>query len=71
VVLDEEERIQASHDGYDKKMAGVVSGAGDYRPGLILDRQDSTESRAPVELVGKVYCNPWSRNEGLGSREIF
>jgi len=38
------------------RVAGVISGAGDYRPGLILDRQQSHDNRVPVALVGKVYC---------------
>jgi hypothetical protein len=34
----------------------VISGAGACRPGVILDRRASSEGRAPVALVGKVYC---------------
>jgi hypothetical protein len=34
----------------------VISGAGDYRPGLILGRCHSSEERMPLALVGKVYC---------------
>ena len=56
VVLDEEGRLQASRRPYDRKVAGVVSGAGDYRPGLVLDRQESRPDRLPVALMGKVYC---------------
>jgi len=35
---------------------GVVSGAGDYKPALILDRHDSDNKRVPVSFLGKVYC---------------
>jgi hypothetical protein len=41
---------------YDRKVAGVISGAGSYRTGLILDRQKNLENRLPIALVGKVYC---------------
>jgi hypothetical protein len=41
---------------YDKRVAGVISGAGDFRPGMILGRFDAAAKRAPVALVGKVYC---------------
>jgi hypothetical protein len=39
----------------DKKVAGVVSGAGSYGPGIILDKQNSQDCRGLVALVGKVY----------------
>lgn len=56
MVLDQEGRLQQSHQAYDRRVAGVVSGAGDYRPGMVLDRQQSQDSRVPIALVGKVYC---------------
>jgi hypothetical protein len=57
MVLDENGVLRPCDKAYDRKVAGVVSGAGDHRPGLILDRQKSSEGRRlPVALVGKVYC---------------
>ena len=56
VVLDQDGALHQSHQAYDKRVAGVISGAGDYRPGLILDRRQSQDYRVPVALVGKVYC---------------
>jgi hypothetical protein len=56
MVLDDNGVLRASDKSYDKKVAGVISGAGDYRPGLILDRHESSARRLPVALVGKVYC---------------
>lgn len=56
VVLDQDSMLHQSHQAYDKRVAGVVSGAGDYKPGLILDRRQSQDYRVPVALVGKVYC---------------
>jgi hypothetical protein len=56
MVLDQHGALQSSQHAYDKRVAGVISGAGAYRPGLILDRQESSETRVPVALVGKVYC---------------
>jgi hypothetical protein len=56
VVLDEEGKLRESRQPYDKKVAGVISGAGDCRPGLVLDRQESRPDRLPVALMGKVYC---------------
>jgi hypothetical protein len=56
MVLTESGTLEPSQNAYDKKVAGIVSGAGDYRPGMILDRQGSSENRMPIALMGKVYC---------------
>jgi hypothetical protein len=32
------------------------AGAGDLRPGIILDNRLATDHRRPIALVGKVYC---------------
>jgi hypothetical protein len=56
MVLDEHGALQPSQQAYDKKVAGVISGAGEYRPGIVLDRKEPSEYRMPVALVGKVYC---------------
>lgn len=56
MVLSEDGPLQPSQQAYDKKVAGVISGAGEYQPGLILDRKASAGRRLPVALVGKVYC---------------
>ncbi len=56
MVLDQEGALQPSQQAYDKRVAGVISGAGNYKPGIVLDKQQSSENRMPVALVGKVYC---------------
>ncbi len=56
MVIDAEGALRESIDAYDKRVAGVVSGAGDYKPALVLDKRSSPESRVPLALVGKVYC---------------
>src|SRR5204863_151433 len=56
MVLDQEGALRQSEHAYDKKVAGVISGAGDYKPGIVLDRQQSSVNRMPVALMGKVYC---------------
>ncbi len=48
--------LRRCSEPYDKRVAGVISGAGDYRPGIILDRQHERGGRTPVALTGKVYC---------------
>jgi hypothetical protein len=48
--------LRTSTQAYDKRVAGVVSGGGEYKPGIVLDRRGSQENRYPIALVGKVYC---------------
>jgi len=56
MCLDADGAVRPSTSPYDKRVAGVVSGAGDYKPGIVLDRQNGRGDRAPLALVGKVYC---------------
>jgi hypothetical protein len=56
VVLSDNGRLLPSEVEYDRRVAGVVSGAGGYRPGLTLDAQATESERVPVALMGKVYC---------------
>ena len=57
MVLDDAGFLQESQRPYDGRVAGVVCGAGGFRPAVILDRRgDVTGPRAPVALMGKVYC---------------
>ena len=41
---------------YDRRVAGVISGAGGYKPAVILDRKATGADRLPLALMGKVYC---------------
>lgn len=56
VLGSEPGRLQPSEVAYDTRVAGVVSGAGSYRPGIVLDRKGPREGRRPVALMGKVFC---------------
>jgi hypothetical protein len=56
MVVDEAGSLQPCQSPYDKKVTGVISGAGDYKPGIILDKRASTSNRLPLALLGKVYC---------------
>jgi len=57
VILGDDGCIGRSRSAYDKRVAGVVSGAANYRPGIILDRAKGKSDRLPVALLGKVFCN--------------
>lgn len=56
LVIDPDGRLRSSQSAYDRRVAGVVSGAGPLRPGIVLDRRAGGADRLPVALVGKVYC---------------
>jgi hypothetical protein len=56
VVIDDEGLLAPSKHAYDKRVAGVISGAGGYKPGIVLDRGRPSPARLPVALMGKVYC---------------
>ncbi len=56
MVLDEGDSLRPSTKAYDKKVAGVVSGAGNLKPGLVLDKKPEQTDRLPIALMGKVYC---------------
>jgi hypothetical protein len=56
VVIDRNGALRESRESYDKKVAGVVSGAGDYRPAIVMGGRPSRRGHALVAMVGKVYC---------------
>lgn len=56
MVLGKDGALFPSQHCYDKRVVGVVSGAGNYKPGIILDKQPSETNRQSIALLGKVYC---------------
>ena len=57
MVLTADGRVTPSHRPYDRKVAGVVAGAGTYHPGILMDhRADSEGKRVPIAMIGKAFC---------------
>ena len=59
VVLDPRHpgRLRLSTSACDRKVAGVISGAGGVNPGMIMGQQATIASGSrPVALTGRVYC---------------
>jgi hypothetical protein len=57
MILGESGILEASQFAFDKRVAGVLSGAGDYKPGIVLDRRGTQQpNRRAIALLGKVYC---------------
>jgi hypothetical protein len=57
MVVGPEGVLYPSRSAYDRRVVGVVSGAGSFRPAIVLDKQQATADRRPIALMGKVYCN--------------
>jgi len=55
VVLAGDDAVRVCDRTYDRRVAGVVSGAGNCRPALVLHSQPRTDRR-PLALSGKVWC---------------
>jgi hypothetical protein len=56
MVLGADGVLEACRNAYDRKVAGVVAGAGTLRSGIVLDRQPDGDDRLPVALMGKTCC---------------
>ncbi len=64
VALDPEVpgRILASAEVYDRKVIGVVSGAGGVKPGLELRQEGMHEGDTPIAMTGRVYVRCSAEN---------
>jgi hypothetical protein len=57
MVIDSASMLRPSSCAYDRRVAGVVSGAGDLRPAIRLNHQsDARVNRVPIALMGRVVC---------------
>jgi hypothetical protein len=72
MVLDQDgEALRQSTTAYDARVAGIVCGAGPFRPGIILDRRPSDRDRVPIALMGKVYCKVDASNEPVQVGDVL
>jgi len=58
VVINDDGSLSPCSAAYDSRVAGVISGAGSYRPALILGGrgQERVGPTASLALSGRVYC---------------
>ena len=56
MALNDAGQLEKCIQPYDKRVAGVVSGAGNLKPGLILGRQAGHTGKLPIALMGRVHC---------------
>jgi hypothetical protein len=71
MVLDENGALVRCRQSYDRRVAGVVSGAGKYRPAIVLDKQPARSGRLPISLVGKVYCRVDASNGPIAPGDLL
>lgn len=71
MVLDDDAKLRQSECPYDKKVAGVVSGAGDYRPGIVLGRNQTSKSRVALAMLGKVFCKVDATHGPIGVGDLL
>jgi hypothetical protein len=56
LALTDSGRLDVACRPYDRRVAGVVSGAGALRPGIVLGRVPGAAHRKPIALSGTVMC---------------
>jgi hypothetical protein len=56
MVIDSENALRPCAVAYDRRVAGVVAGAGAYVPGIVLGTRDDDTRSQPVALLGRVLC---------------
>lgn len=54
-MADDGSGLIPSQHAYDKKVVGVISGAGDFRPGMCIGSRSDGTSDLPVAISGQVY----------------
>lgn len=56
MVIGEGARLSVSQTAYDRRVAGIVAGAGTCRPGIVLGRKSDATNALPIALVGRAFC---------------
>lgn len=67
MVIGTDARLRVSDAAYDRRVAGVIAGAGTDRPGIVLGRRSGGRHAFPVALVGRTWCKV---DASYGSVEI-
>jgi hypothetical protein len=50
-------KLVVSQQAYDRTVAGIISGAGGVKPGMLMSQAGSSaDGQHPVALTGRVYC---------------
>jgi hypothetical protein len=71
MTIDADGRLRAATEAYDPRLAGVISGAGGFKPAMVLDRQPQTTGRAPLALMGKVFCKVDATHASIDAGDLL
>ncbi len=74
VCIDENHagRLQISSEAYDRKVAGIVSGAGGVHPGMLMGQTGSiANGQHPIALSGRVYCLVDTKNGSVRPGDLL
>ena len=73
VIIDSEHpgKLRASSVGYDKRVAGVVSGAGGVKPGIHLSQVGTLDGELPVAMAGRVYVKASAENGSIAPGDLL
>jgi hypothetical protein len=73
VVIDENNpgRLKLSHQAYDPRVAGVVSGANGIHPGIQMQQQGLLEGGKNVALSGRVYVQADASNGAIAPGDLL
>jgi hypothetical protein len=67
MVLDPSGRLRPRSEVYDRRVAGVVAGAGSFRPGVLFEHDPSNgPSRASSSVIGKVCVGAHTSEGPIG-----
>lgn len=73
VVIDKEQagRLRLSTQAYDKRVAGIVSGANGINPGISLHQEGAIEGGENVALTGRVYVRADATNGAIEPGDLL
>jgi hypothetical protein len=64
-------KLRTSFLAYDKRVAGVVSGGGEIRPGIALSQPGTLDGELAVALVGRVYVKASAENGSIAPGDLL
>jgi hypothetical protein len=65
VCIGPEARLHMSTEAYDRQVAGIVAGADDLRPGIVLGRGATGFPHVQIALLGRAWCKADASGEAI------
>jgi hypothetical protein len=64
--------LVVSNKAYDRRVAGIISGAGGVKPGMLMGQKGSkADGSHPVALTGRVYCYADASNDPIEPGDLL